>query len=95
MSIENFLMFLQQVLTMTDPEDNASRALAKISLESVLAMAEKSGMSDPATLRTMRAALNAFGFLLSNKKDFAGKKGAYLENKAKRQRLMMALTPHC
>ena len=52
-------------------------------------------MSDPATLRTMRAALNAFGFLLSNKKDFAGKKGAYLENKAKRQRLMMALTPHC
>lgn len=95
MSLENFLMFLQQILTMTDPEDKASRALAKISLESVLAMAEKSGMSDPATLRTMRAALSAFGFLISNKEDFAGKKGAYIENKAKRQRLLMALTPHC
>lgn len=95
MSLENYLMFLQQILTMTDPEDRTSKSLAKISLESVLALAEKSGMSDPVTLRAMRTALSSFEFLVYNRKDYAGKKGAFLENKAKRQRLLMALTPHC
>lgn len=95
MSLENYLMFLQQVITMTDPEDLSSRSLAKIAMESVLAMAYKSQMSDPVTIRAMRTALSSFDFLMSNRKDFAGKKGAYLENRAKRQRLEMALVPHC
>ena len=95
MSLENYLMFLQQVITMTDPEDVSARALAKISLESVLAMAKKSGMSDYLTINVMSSAVESIEFLLSNKKDFAGKKGAYLENKTKRQRLFMALKPHC
>ncbi len=95
MSLENYLMFLQQVITMTDPEDLSSRSLAKIAMESVLAMASRSHMSDPLTIRAMRTALNSFDFLMTNRKDFAGKKGAYLENRAKRQRLEMALVPHC
>ena len=84
MSLENFLIFLQQVITMTDPEDISARALAKISLESVFAMARKSGMADPHTIRVMHSAVESIEFLLSNKKDFAGKKGAFLENKTKR-----------
>lgn len=95
MSLENYLMFLQQVITMTDPEDLSSRSLAKIAMESVLAMASRSHMSDPVTIRAMRTALTSFDFLMANRKDFAGKKGAYLENRAKRQRLEMALVPHC
>ena len=45
MSLENYLMFLQQVITMTDPHDVVSKTLAKMSLESVMAMATKSGMT--------------------------------------------------
>ena len=95
MSLENYLMFLQQVITMTDPHDVVSKALAKMSLESVMAMATKSDMADPITLRCMHAALIRFEFLMQHRDDFAGKKGAYLANKAKRQRLEMLLVPHC
>ena len=80
---------------MTNPEDVSSKALARIALESVLAMAEKSGKADYITIRTMVIALNELDGLLMNKKDYAGKKGAYLENKTKRERLRMLLVPDC
>ena len=38
---------------------------------------------------------NKKAFDKMRRKDYAGKKGAFLENKAKRQRLQMTLTPHC
>ena len=95
MSLEKFLEFLQQIITMTNPEDVSSRTHARIALESLYALTRKSGMATPVTIRAMRDAVFRFDFLMAHRKEYAGKQGAYLENKAKRQRLEMLLVPHC
>ena len=95
MSIKNFIAYLQQLLSMIDPDNDYSVALAKSALTATVALVEASGKVDGMTRRTMRAALHAFNSLAEHAEDFAGTPGMYKENEQKRQRLEMMLYPHC
>ena len=44
MTMENFLSFLQQLLTMVDSRNECSIALAKTALSAVFSLAKSSGM---------------------------------------------------
>lgn len=52
MSFNNFISFLQQILTMVDENDRCSIALATSILSSTIALAEASGKVDPITRRS-------------------------------------------
>ncbi len=95
MSLKNFIAYLQQLLSMIDPEDEYSIALGKNALSATIALARVSGKADPLTLRAMIRADAQFHDLARNAKDFAGVPGKFLENEQKRTRLEMALIPHC
>ena len=95
MSIENYLSFLQQIITMTDPNDRAAVALAKNALTSVAALAITSHKVDSITWRIMHEAEERIELLLRHKEDFAGTPGDYVGNKNKRHRLLNVLRPGC
>ena len=95
MSIDNFISYLQQLLSMIDPKDKYSLALAKSALTSTVNLAIASGRIDAQTHRAMVTAVNIFDFLAENAADFAGKPGKYLENEKRRHRLLMSISPSC
>lgn len=95
MSFNNFISFLQQILTMVDENDRCSIALATSILSSTIALAEASGKVDPITRRTMRMAENSFYDLVSHSKEFAGEPGDYKGNEQKRRKLGLMLKPGC
>ena len=95
MSLENFLSYLQQILTMVNPHDAKSVALAREALTSTVALAMMSGKIDPMAHRVMVVAEDSFEYLVQNARDFAGILGEYASNKQKRRRLGMILGPHC
>lgn len=95
MSSRNFILYLQQLLTMLDPKNEYSIALAKNALTTTIALAEVSGKVDPKTLRAMHTAEKQFQELALHAKDFAGKPGHFEENEQKRRRLEMFLFPYC
>ena len=95
MTMDNFLSFLQQLLTMVDKKDPQSIALAKASLIAVTGLARSSRKVDAITVRSMVIAERQFDYLVMEKEDFAGVKGAYQENKIKRQRLANVIMPGC
>lgn len=95
MSQDNFLSFLQQLLTMVDSENRASVALAKMSLEAVIELARESQMADAVTMRMMISAMHTFEHLAEQKSTFAGKKGDYQGNHIRRERLKNVLFPSC
>ena len=95
MSLNNFASYLQQILSMIDPNDPYSVALGKAALSATILLAETSHKADSLTLRAMRSADNQFQYLAENAKDFAGKPGQYEENEKRRRRLLMCITPSC
>ena len=95
MSLENYLSFLQQIITMADPHDKASVALAKNAVTAVNALAHTSQKTDALTGRVMLVAEVQFERLLHHKDDFAGKPGDYMGNQNKRHRLLNVLRPGC
>lgn len=95
MSLKNFIAYLQQLLTMIDPLNEYSVALAKNALSATIALAEVSGKADMPTRRAMRGAEAKFRYLAEHAQDFAGTPGNYKENEQKRQRLEMVVYPHC
>ena len=95
MSLENFLSFLQQIITITDPDNAASVALAKNAVVSVIALAYSSQKVDAFTWRVMHTAEMSLEQLLRHKDDFAGKPGDYTGNSNKRHRLLNVLRPGC
>ncbi len=95
MSLNNFISYLQQILTMVDPKDKYSIALAKSALMSTIALAEASGKVDFQTQRAMRLAEMKFEQLVENAADYAGKPGKYEENERKRNRLKMSIACTC
>ena len=95
MSMENFLSYLQQLLTMVNPKDEYSVALAKTALQTTIALAAASGKADNIVKSTMYRAEKIFPSLVAHAKDFSGKPGEMLENKQKRQRLLLVLRPSC
>ncbi len=95
MSFDNFLSYLQQLLTMVDPLDLHSVALAKGALSKTIALARISRKTDAVTLRTMVMAEEQFEYLADHRMDFAGVPGEYDKNAARRRRLGLVLRPGC
>ena len=95
MTMDNFLSFLQQILTMTDTESASSVALAKAAVTAVAGLAKSSKKTNGITLRAMMNAEMYFDALLVHKDDYAGVPGEYQQNQIKRQRLEHMLNPHC
>ncbi len=95
MTISNFLSYLQQLLSMIDPKDRYSVALAKNALSATCELAKISGKADPQTIRAMWRAEEEFEYLAENAKDFIGEPGAYEENEKRRRRLMNVVYPSC
>lgn len=87
MSEENFLSFLQQLLTMVELEDADSIALTETALTSVTQLANLSGKTDAFTLFLMVNAVRKFDYLLENKDYFAGVPGEIFTNRNKRKLL--------
>ena len=95
MTLSNFLSFLQQLLSMIEPRDKYSVALAKNALSATVALARESGKADAETVRAMVRAEEEFEYLAENARDFIGRPGEYNENEKRRRRLSMMLIPSC
>ena len=95
MSEKRFLQTLQALLSMVDPDSPTSVACVKNVLESIHALALSSGKCDPITLRIMAVAMADIDKLIYYRDDFAGVKGDYNGNAAKRRRLEQMLMPGC
>ena len=95
MSLNSFLIYLQQLLTMVDSTNPYSVELAKSALRETFVLARLSEMADGFTLRTMKNALDTFDHLVSSRDQFAGVPGEFQENEKKRRRLGMVLGPRC
>lgn len=95
MSYDNFLSYLQQLLTMVESKNAYSVALAKSALSQTIALARISGKTDALTLRTMLMAERQFENLSEHRADFAGVPREYEENRIRRRRLGQVLRPGC
>ncbi len=95
MTLDNFLSFLQQILTMLDDENPYSIALAFNALNNIVVLAEHSYKTDGLTLRSMYAARRQFEYLVKYRNEFMGEPGEYQMNQIKRQRLAHVIVPSC
>ncbi len=95
MSKNNFLSYLQQLLTMVDPLNPYSVGLVKTSLAAIIALAKGSGMADGITMRLMMGAEARLQYLIQHADEFTGRPGEYEENMHKRKRLEQVCYPHC
>ena len=95
MSLNSFIAYLQQLLSMVNPDNDHLIVIAKEALSATIALAEASGKIDSVTRRTMDRAEYQFDYLIEHARDFAGVPGRFKENEQKRQGLKMMLVPHC
>lgn len=95
MTLNNFLSYLQQILSMVDPGNRKSVALAKSALTATMALAYDSGKVGSETARAMCIAEQQFDYLILHAKEFAGKPGEAEENYRRRNRLKLTLIPSC
>lgn len=95
MSFDRFVELLQQLITMTDPNNFTEVLNAMNILKNLQELARRSGMADELTIRAMDLGYFNFRAFLRSKDDYAGKPGDTAGNKAKRNRLAMLLNPHC
>lgn len=95
MSINNFIAYLQQILSMIDSKDKYSVALGEAALNATIALAQASEKIDEETYRAMMIAQREYRYLAENAKDYAGKPGRFDENEKRRRRLLMAISPSC
>ncbi len=95
MTFERFIELLQQLITMTDPKNEEQVLNAKNILKNLMELAHSSEMADAVTIRAMHQGYSEFAMLLRSKESFAGKRGDFSGNQAKRNRLAMMLRPHC
>ena len=95
MSFDNFLSYLQQLLSMVDPKNEYSIALAKTALFNTFMLTKTSGKADAMTLHAMLRAENDFLYLAKHADDFKGVPGDYTGNKHKRMKLAHMIQPGC
>ena len=96
MSTENFLSFLQQLLTIVDPKDQQSVNMVKRLLSDLKTLSDYNTKSFEMFTRKMIEAANLeIDYLIAHRSEFAGKPGKYDANYKKRQRLHMLLAPNC
>lgn len=87
MTMDNFLCYLQQLLTMVDSRNDCSISLAKTALLTILSLAKTSGKANGIVLKAMIIADRKFEYLVEHKDEFAGVPGEYQNNHVKRKRL--------
>ena len=95
MNYDTFLKFLQSVITMTDINDPESVANSSMLLSNLYRLILSSGMADGGVRQMAAVAAHHSEELLMQREEFAGAPGHFRTNKAKRDRLAMALYPHC
>ena len=95
MTLNNFLSYLQQLLTMVDPSNKYSCGLVKASLSSTVALAVGSGKADAYCIRVMRGAEANIDRLIVHADEFKGYTGAYELNMHNRKMLEQVCRPHC
>lgn len=95
MSLNNFLSYLQQLLTMVDKNNPYSVGLVKASLSSTIALAKGSHMIDGYVRRVMAGAEKQIDMLILHSDDFKGVPGQYEENAHRRKRIELICYPHC
>lgn len=96
MTIDNFLSFLQQMLTILDPSDEKSVDMVRsIILDLKILSEHNSKAFGSATCDIIRRTNIIFDQLVDHRDEFAGVRGDYAGNKSKRDRLLMSLRPHC
>ncbi len=93
MTIDNFLSYLQQILTMVDKNDEKSVSQARNALMSVGKLVEYSGKADLMTRRYIQYAIDIFDSLAEEAEDYAGRPGKSVINVQRRLRLKMAICP--
>ena len=95
MSHDNFLSYLQQLLSTVDPGNPCSVALGQTALDATVELVRASGKVDGYTIHLMVMAQDGFRHLVYHQKEYAGVPGEYKENEQKRRRLEMVLHPGC
>ncbi len=95
MSQEGFMLFLQEIITMTDKNNPYSIAYGKNLLKQLADFVILSEKVDSITYGMMMGAIRRFDFIMENKENFAGIPGDYQRNQAMRNRLAMMLRPGC
>ena len=96
MTTENFLSFLQQLLTIVDPKDQQSVNMVKSLLLDLKILSDHNTKPFGLVTRRMITVANLrIDYLIEHSSEFAGKPGEYDANHKKRQRLHILLTPHC
>ena len=95
MTMDNFLRFLQQLLTMADPADPDLVEKAENALRVVVDLVRSSHEVDTQTAFLMDCAINQFRHLLRFRDEFAGVRGKPMLNEQRRRRLRLALRPGC
>ena len=95
MSRERFMQLLQELITMTDPDNAQDVEDAKEILKRLLRLAQSSEKADAYTIRSISGSCTVFEMLLRNKDHFAGIPGDDDGNRIKRKRLWNAIYPYC
>lgn len=86
---------MQQLITMTDPDDEEEVLCAKNILKNLLELTRRSKKATPQTLQAMLIGYAEFSRILQMKEDFAGVPGDIAGNLAKRKRLTTVIRPGC
>ena len=95
MTFDNFLSYLQQLLTMVDADNEYSVALAQNALSAIVYLARISGKADAITIHSMVDAEDQFRYLVSHRDEFIGVPGEYEKNRKRRRKLGMLIRPTC
>lgn len=95
MTEENYLSFLQQLLTMTDSSDRVSVIRAESILLNLFEIMRNTENTNPVVTRMVMLTIRQFRYLLDHAKDFTGKPGEYKLNAEKRRRLALVIEPGC
>ena len=95
MRYERYIELMQQLITMTDPDDEEEVLCAKNILKNLLELTRRSKKATPQTLQAMLIGYAEFSRILQMKEDFAGVPGDIAGNLAKRKRLTTVIRPGC
>ena len=95
MNYDTFLKLLQSIITMVDENDPSSVKRGKTILENLRDLVWSSGKANGQVRRMIVGAIDNYENLIQLKDDFAGAPGEIMRNKAKREKLAMAIYPHC
>ena len=95
MSLNGFLTYLQQLITMVDAADPRSVGYARAALKNTVELARLSGKAGGPAMRVMVRALDQFDDIIRVRNQFAAEPGEFQENERKRRRLCAMLQPGC